>query len=135
MSTFTPDELATLAFAKEQKMDIVNSIMREGVPKDNEDLKVLLQALGSLDTTIMQTARVRLQDEENDTAKANTEVLTRLLRLTRPETFEIGSRTQTLEEIPETDVVGIEILDGELTDTSSVSTKEEFEDIIEALKD
>ena len=109
---YTPEEQDVLDLTKKVRVDIVKSMVKEGVDKlRSGDIRVLNEVAGSLDKLITDSAsnRLKMQDSENN--KANAEMIVAAIMSKRDTNIVIdNSRTLEISD----DVIDIDPVTGEM---------------------
>lgn len=93
----TLDDAADMQFVRDVRKQIVNELMKKGVPQDPKDQSTVLTALTDMDRSAIARLRIKSDDNNMDKMAAAALVVADLLRKTKPKEFQ----TQDFDEARE----------------------------------
>lgn len=101
MDTFDVDDQRRLNLTQSLREDLVKSIMKKGMPEDNEERKLLLDTLGSMDRTTLTKAKIKADEKANGDNKQMTAMVAQLLMKVNPNSFVVEGQSERVIEPPQ----------------------------------
>lgn len=107
------DSKSLLNFSQGLRKQIVTSMVEEGLPKDDDDRKILLQALRDMDQTSIGRLRVDVEESQLQNTKEVQDIIAKISGV-NPSGLRIidGSFIRSVEPI---DLPEVEVSEGEMT--------------------
>jgi len=114
-SIFTDDEQSILDKTKKVRIDLVDNMVKGGVPDRVGDIRVLNEVLSGLDKMVQDSAGNRLKHQENANNEATKDLVAEMIKQTAMSRSNIIDVELTTPELPSEYVPGDdEVVEGEL---------------------
>lgn len=82
------DDAADMQFVRDKRKELINNILKEGVPKDIKEQSILLTALSDMDRSAIARLRIKSDDTNTDKMASAALVVAEVLRKTKPKEFQ-----------------------------------------------
>lgn len=106
---YTPEEEEILNLTKKVRVDIVNNMVKNGVPERSGDIRVLNEVSSSLDKLISDSANARIKHQDTANNKASAElIIAAIMSKKKDIPIQVNRKTEI------DDVIDIEVVPGQM---------------------